>query len=427
MQKSNRIIRVCVAAALAGGTSAAVAAGFALTEQNASGLGNAYSGQAAAAENASTVWFNPAGMTRLQGTQVSGSVSAIRPSAVLGVDPTRSALPLGGAFTNGGDAGGSWKYLPTAYVSYQFNPNWWFGLGVTSPFGLSTEYDAFFVGRFQSRKAEIKTYDINPSIAYKVNNWLALGGGLSYQHATIKVLRSANLGAEGFSNLTTSDSQFGYNLGAMINPTPNTRIGLTYRSSLSYALTGTVQVTTAAGAVVATPSILMNARTPDSWSVAFAHTPYDRWEVLGDFTWTNWSTVKDIPVTATSASALGAVGAGLSVFNFQFKDSYRLGVGANYKWTDSFMLKLGIAHDKSPAGDNRLVTLPDNDRTWLAIGGKYRVSQAGTLDFGYAHLFIKNATISQLGGVGGPPASGNVVGTYKDKVDIVSVQYTHSF
>ena len=152
---------------------------------------------------------------------------------MLSIDPTRSALPLGGTFTNGGDAGGRWNYLPVGYVSYQLNPSWWIGLGVTSPFGLTTEYDGFFVGRFQSRKAEIKTYDINPSIAYKVNDWMSVGGGLSYQHATIKVLSSANIGVEGFSNLNVSDSQVGFNLGAMLNPSANTRIGLTYRSSLS--------------------------------------------------------------------------------------------------------------------------------------------------------------------------------------------------
>lgn len=428
MKKSHRIMRVCVAAAMASWSAGSFASAFALIEQNASGLGNAYSGQAAAAENASTVWFNPAGMTRLSGAQVSGSLSPIRPSAVLTPDLTRSAAPLGGAFTNGGDAGGKWVYLPAAYISYQINSKWWVGAGITSPFGLSTDYDNFFVGRFQSRKSEIKTFDINPSVAYKVNDWMSVGAGISYQHATIKVQRSANLGVEGAANLNVSDSQLGFNVGALFNPTTSTRLGLTYRSSLNYSLKGNLQVTTPAGAVVGTPSVNMNVRTPDTWSAALGHTFNDRWELLGDFTWTNWSTVKDVGVEAVSASALGATGARLALFDFQFKNSYRLGVGTNYKWNDSFMLKLGIAHDKSPVGDaNRLVTLPDNDRTWLAIGGKYRVSNAGTLDFGYAHIFIKNANINQLGGVGAPPASGNVVGTYKDKVDILSVQYSHSF
>jgi long-chain fatty acid transport protein len=407
-------------------------AGFALMEQNASGLGNAYAGQAAAAENASTIYFNPAGMTRLNGTQASGVLNVIKPSAKL-TPSASSGLPVFAANSavpgSGGDAGG-YNYVPQGYVSYQWNSDWWLGVGVTVPFGLSTKYNSDFVGRFQSREAEIKTYDINPSVAYKVNDWLSLGGGISYQHLNAKLKSSANiLGAlEGSSSLEASDSQWGYNLGAMFNLSPATRLGLSYRSVMSYDLKGTVVVSGIPVLGSTAPSVLLSVRAPDTWSAALAHSYNDRWEVLGDFTWTNWSTVKDVPVVTTSPSALGAAGTVLRVLNFQFKDSYRVGVGANYKWTQSFMLKLGIAHDNSPVTDAvRLTALPDSDRTWLAIGGKYKLTAAGTVDFGYAHIFVKNGTIAQGGGIAGAAASGNVFGTYKNKVDILSVQYTHSF
>ena len=428
MQKTNRIMRACVALALAGGSTPGFAAGFALMEQNASGLGNSYAGQAAAAENASTIFYNPAGMTRLPGAQASGVVNGIRPSSKLTASVPQSAPPLGGPVFNGGDAGATWSYVPQGYVSYQLNSNLWLGVGVTVPFGLKTNYDYNFVGRFQSRYAEIKSYDINPSVAYKVNDWLSVGGGLSYQHLNAKLQSSANIAGvfEGSSNLDASDNQWGYNLGAMINVSPATRIGITYRSVMSYDLRGTIQVI---GPVIGTqtPSVLLSVRAPDTWSAAMAHTYNDQWEVLGDITWTNWSTIKDVPLIATSGSLLGASGTVLRVLNFQFKDSYRIGVGTNYKWNQSFMLKLGIAHDNSPVTDAaRLTALPDSDRTWLSIGGKYRVTQAGVLDFGYAHIFVKNGTIAQAGGLGAG-GTGNVYGTYRNKVDIVSIQYTHSF
>jgi long-chain fatty acid transport protein len=432
MKKSNRIIRVCVAAALAGWSASGYAAGFALMEQNASGLGNAYSGQAAAAENASTIFFNPAGMTRLPGAQASGVLNMIRPSAKLTAS-ANSGLPAaagaGAVGTSGGDAGATWSYVPQVYLSYQLSSSLWVGLGVSTPFGLKTQYDYNFVGRFQSRQSEIKSYDINPSVAYKVNDWLSVGGGLSYQHLNANLKSSANIGGafEGSSNLDASDNQWGYNLGAMFNLGPSTRLGVSYRSVMSYELKGTVQVI---GPIIGTqtPSVSMNVRAPDTWSGAISHSFNDQWQVLGDFTWTNWSTIKDVPVVATSASALGAAGTVMRVLNFQFKDSYRMGVGANYKWNESMMLKLGLAYDYSPVTDAvRLTALPDNNRTWLSIGGKYRVTQAGVLDFGYAHIFVKNGTIAQAGGTVGPTASGNVFGTYKNKVDIVSLQYTHSF
>jgi long-chain fatty acid transport protein len=196
---------------------------------------------------------------------------------------------------------------------------------------------------------------------------------------------------------------------------------------MSYDLRGTIQVN---GPVIGvqTPSVILSVRAPDNYSAAIAHTFNDKWALLGDFTWTNWSTIKDVPIVTTSASALGAAGTVLRVLNFQFKDSYRIGVGTNYKWDDAFTLKLGIAYDNSPVGDaSRLVALPDNNRTWLSIGGKYQITKAGKVDFGYAHLFVKNSTIAQAGGTAGATASGNVFGTYKNKVDILSFQYTHSF
>jgi long-chain fatty acid transport protein len=422
VKKSNRILRACIAVALASSPAAGFASGFALMEQNASGLGNSYSGQAAAAENASTIFFNPAGMTLLPGTQASGNLTAIKPSAKLTPTIPPSALPLGGTFNNGGDGGGSWKYIPTAYLSYQLSSSLWLGVGITAPFGLETNYDNNFGGRFQSQKIKLTTYDINPSVAWKVNDWMSVGGGLSYQHAKVELNSSVNVGAEALQNLQASDNQWGFNLGAMFNLAPNTRLGLTYRSTMSYNLRGNT-VVTLGGATISAPQVSINVRMPDSYSAALSHKFNDQWQLLGDFTVTNWSTIKDVGIV--NVQTLAQVG---NVLNLQFKDTYRVGVGANYKWDSNLMVKFGLAYDQSPVTDAvRTVALPDSNRTWLSVGGKYRVTQAGTVDFGYAHIFVKNGSINQLGGVGAPPAFGNIVGTYKDKVDIVSLSYSHAF
>jgi long-chain fatty acid transport protein len=422
MQKPNCVMKACVALALAGGSASVFASGFALMEQNASGLGNAFAGQAAAAENASTIYFNPAGMTLLPGMQASGTITTLKPSDKLTPSIPPSALPLGGTFNNGGDGGGSWKYIPTAYLSYQFGSSLWLGLGITAPFGLETNYDPTFGGRFQSQKIKLTTYDINPSVAWKVNDWLSVGGGLSYQHAKVELNSSVNIGIEALQTLQASDNQWGFNLGAMLNLSPNTRLGLTYRSVMSYDLRGNTVIRTLGGATVAAPQVNISVRMPDSYSAALSHKFNDQWQLLGDFTWTNWSSIKDVPVTNV------ATGGALQVLNLQFRDTYRLGVGANYKWNSNLMVKFGLAYDKSPVTDAvRTVALPDSDRTWLSIGGKYRLTQAGTFDFGYAHIFVKNGSINQFGGVGAPPATGNVVGTYKDKVDIISLSYSHAF
>jgi long-chain fatty acid transport protein len=422
---------ISVLSALAGWAGTAAASSFQLMEQNASGLGNAYAGQAAAAENASTIFFNPAGMAQLPGTQISFAVSGLGPSiqftdSGMSNSPIPGAVPLG---SNGGDAG-SWTALPAGYLSWQLNQNVWLGVGVTSPFGLKTDYDANFIGRFQSQTAELKTYDINPSIAWKINDTITLGAGVSYQNAkftldrpTITAFVPPATVFTGSTHLDVSDNQWGWNIGAMFNFGPDSRIGVSYRSSLSYDLGGTATISGVPLAGTIASPVTASIRFPDTYSLGFAHAFNERWELLGDFTYTRWSTIKNVPIVTTAPSLLGPAGTTLDTFNFQFKDSFRLGLGVNDKLTKDFTLKVGVAFDQSPVDtQDRLAALPDNSRTWLAVGGKYALSKQATLDFGYAHLFIKDASINQT-----RLLQGTVAGTYSEHVDIVSAQFSYSF
>lgn len=424
--------RMALAVALAAGSSSgAYGSGFQLMEQNASGLGNAYAGQAAAAENASTVFFNPAGMTRVPGRQAVLALNAIGPSAEFS-NSGGSTAPLGlpSPGGNGGDAGG-WSAVPNAYLSWQLTPRLWFGLGLSVPFGLKTEYDQGWFGRFQSQKSEIKTIDVNPSVAFKVNDALSLGAGISYQRAEVKVDRSVILAVpiESRAHIDIDDSQWGFNLGVLVNLSPSTRIGLTYRSAMDYDLTGNIRFSNVPLVGTATNGVRANAELPDTISWAIAHSFNPRWELLADITYTRWSKIKAVPLITTSGSpVVPAAGVTLDTFNFQFKDTYRVGIGANYRWSDAFTLKLGAAYDKSPVEDRfRLTFLPDNDRTWLAIGGQYKMSKQATLDFGYAHLFVKDGSINQQRGVAALPLQGSVIGNYENHVNIISAQFSYSF
>jgi long-chain fatty acid transport protein len=431
MKTGRKQIALAVALATGGVTGAAYGSGFQLMEQNASGLGNAYAGQAAAAENASTVFFNPAGMTRLPGRQAAVALNAIRPQAKF-FNSGGSTAPLGlpSPGGNGGDAG-DWAAVPNAYLSWQVMPQLWLGLGVSVPFGLKTEYDQGWVGRFQSQDSEIKTIDVNPSIAFKVNDALSLGAGVSYQRAEVKVDRSVILVPpfESRTHIDIDDSQWGFNLGVLVNLGANTRIGLSYRSAMDFDLTGSVAFTNVPLVGTAANGVRAKAELPDTISWAIAHAFSPRWELLADITYTRWSKIKAVPLVTTSGSPIvAAAGVTLDTFNFQFKDSYRIGVGANYRWSDNFILKLGAAYDRSPVEERfRTTFLPDSDRTWLAVGGKFRVSKQATLDFGYAHLFVKDGSINQQRGVAALPLQGNVIGNYDNQVDIVSVQFTYSF
>src|SRR5436853_1458255 len=156
------------------------AAAFALYEQGVSGLGSAYAGAAAAAEDATTVWWNPAGMARLgSGKHFAIAGSIIAPSTKFSDSGSAAAggRPLGG---NGGDAG-STAFVPSMFFAMQYDPRWNFGVGVSVPFGLKTEYESTWIGRFQGISSKVETLNINPSVSYKFSDAASVGFGLSYQ------------------------------------------------------------------------------------------------------------------------------------------------------------------------------------------------------------------------------------------------------
>ena len=280
-----RTLSAAIAVAMAGAAGIAHGSGFQLMEQNASGLGNAYAGQAAAAENASTIFWNPAGMTRLPGRQASGALNIIKPKTEFANTGSAAPTPLNPLGGNGGDAG-DWAFVPNAYFSWQLAPQWWVGLGVTVPFGLKTEYDPTWLGRFQSRSAEIKTIDVNPSVAFKLSDAVSIGGGIGYQKAEVKFQRATLLGApfpvgtEGNIDLNIDDDSWGWNVGALFNIASTTRLGLTYRSGIEHDLTGPVRVTGPGGIAIAAPSSRLTAKLPATFSVGVAHQLNPRWEML---------------------------------------------------------------------------------------------------------------------------------------------------
>ncbi len=410
-------LSLAVAGAFAGSVSQAHASAFALIEQSASGLGNSYAGAAAAAEDASTIFYNPAGMSLLPGgMQVSAGLALINLSAKFS-DSGSSAPPgiasLGG---NGGDAGGL-SAVPNVYFAMDLAKDWKFGVGVSVPFGLKTEYDPTWAGRFQAIKSDIKTYNINPSVSYKLDDKTSFGFGLNYQKIDAELSRAVVIGpgAETVATVKGDDTSWGFNAGAMFQPTPDTRLGVSYRSSIKYNISGTVNV-------AAVPALNGNAnvdiKMPDTFSIALNHRLDSKWTLLADATRTGWSKIKDLTIVTSN-------GQPPDVTQENFKNTWRVGVGATYRYRDDWSMKMGLAFDQSPVNDtDRTARLPDNNRLWLSFGGQYRLSKDGTLDFGYAHLFIKDAPINQNATA---KNEGILVGTYKGSVDIFGAQYAYRF
>ncbi len=426
----ENLIALAVASTLAGASTLASAAGFALIEQSASGMGNAFAGAAATAEDASTIFFNPAGLTKLQGKQATFAAHLVDVKTEFsnsGASTAPAAIAsLGG---NGGNAGNA-VVIPNAYFSMPLGESLVLGLGLNSPFGLATEYDSTWVGRFQGIKSELMTYNINPTVAYKVNDMISVGVGVNYQHLDTELTNKVSgaainpvfAGQEFNAKLEADDDGWGWNAGILVDAGSSTRIGFSYRSKIEYKLEGTVTVTNPAGATFAPASGAATAdiTVPDTFSLSLLQKLSDRLDLVADVTLTRWSEIQQIRI------ANPATGAARDTLVLNFDDTYRYSLGMNYKFSDRFIGKIGVALDQSPVSDrDRTVRLPDNDRKWVALGGSVKIGNSSKVDFGYAHLFVSDTAIDQ--NRGSSAGFGRVVGSYDASIDILSAQYSVSF
>jgi len=401
------------------------AAGFALSEQNASGLGNAYAGAAAVAEDASTIFFNPAGMTYLEGNQIVGALHLIRTT---GDFDNRNSQPAGvQPLGNEGGDFGSLAAIPNFYYKQDINDQFKVGIGIGTPFGLKTEYDKNWLGRFQALKSELKTVNINPSLAWRLNEQWSFGFGISAMWAQAELTSAVNLGATASTiNNKGKDWGFGYNLGAIYQVTPDTRLGLAYRSKVEQHLKGDARSPFTAlngvpGSTLNT-DITADLTLPETLSLSSFSRLDEHWDLLADITWTRWSQFQTLSILRDNGSNT-LVGSTQEHWN----NTLRYSVGLNYRYSDSIKLRTGVAYDQEAIdNDRRTSRIPGNDRLWLSFGASWQYSPQTRLDAGYAHLFIKEASIYDDQRTPAP-SKGLIDGKYDGSADILSLQFTHQF
>jgi long-chain fatty acid transport protein len=275
-----------------------------------------------------------------------------------------------------------------------------------------------------------------------MNDVTSLGIGLNYQHITGDLTSAVNYsaaafsaggaplltaiggaGKEGVTTMSGSDSAWGYNLGALFNVTPSTRVGVAYRSKITYTLKGTISFTNVPTAMAASPTfangdVTLPVNMPDYFSISGFHQLNDKWDLMADLARTGWGTFDKLVITRTNGTVVQNV-------QENWRNTWRFALGATHHYNEQWLARIGVAYDQTPVPDAyRTARIPDNNRTWLAFGGQYKPSSAGKVDFGYAHLFVKDSTIANNQTASG---AGNLVGTYSNSVDILSVQYAYSF
>lgn len=435
MNRTGIVLAGVVCGAI-GSASAAHASGFAILEQSVKGLGNAFAEGAASAEDATAIFFNPAGLTQFSETSIVFGSYVIAPQVAFS-NQGSSVVGLPARGLNGGDAAPD-KIVPNFYAAWNVGDRVKVGVGVNTPYALVTDYRTNWIGRYQALRSSLETININPTIAAKISDDFSIGAGLNLQYADAKLSNAIDFGtigrrfglptlpqsADGKVDVQGQDWSVGYNLGVMYAPSRNTRIGLAYRSAITHDLRGSGKFTVPGNLTALTrggqfvnSDASAELKLPDTLSLSAYQKVSPSVALVGDVTWTNWSRFKELRIDFENPRQPD------TVQPQNWKDTVRVAVGVNYDVNQALTLRAGVAYDPTPVRDEfRTARIPDGNRTWISVGASYRPSPSMSLDVGYAHLFVPDVSIDQTGATGD-----RLRGEYSSQVNIVGVQANFNF
>lgn len=397
-------------------------------------MGNAFAGSAATAYDASTIYYNPAGLALLEDKAAVSSLFVIFPTVNFQNrgSTTVTGAPLTGS--NSSDAGVDIA-VPNLYAAWSISDSVKLGLGINVPYGLATSYDRDWVGRYQAVESKLTTININPTIAAKLSDNFSVGAGLNIQYAEATLSNAIDFGAigrplglrsqqaDGFVKVTGSDWSVGYNLGVMYQPSESTRIGLSYRSPITQDIRGNADFTvpaianrlTAGGRFTDTGASAV-LKLPDTLSLAVYQQLSPSVSVVGDVTWTNWSRFKELRIQYDNPNQPD------SVQPENWNDTYRVGVGVNYAVNEQLTLRTGVTYDPSPIEEKYNTPRLKCDRTLIGFGATYKPSKSFNIDVGYTHVFSDTSSINQTNTTGD-----TLRGEFDSSVDIIGIQANWEF
>lgn len=403
-----------VAGALASGNAAA--AGFQLKENSVKSQGTSFAGTAAKTGDSSVVVNNPAVMTQFEGTTMQADVTVIDLNyEYQGGGTDALGQPLSGG--NGGNAGGVTP-VPALSVVRKLDNGLAVGAMISAPFGLATEYDDGWMGRYSALNSDVQVVDLTLSGALDITDRFSVGAGLIFSHADVTLSRGVDFGTLLFSNPATrplpfarpqaadgtaeiqgDDTGFGYIVGMHLRPTDSVAIGVSYRSEIDYELTGTADwtvpdnVRTVLNANPMTAPLFVDGvggadlTTPSILNVGVTWKATDRLALMGTYARTGWSSLREVRIQFENPDPD-------SVEPFEWSDVSYYALGAEYMLNDAFTLRGGVAYDETPTSiEHRTPRLPDANRMFYSLGATWRVSDAFDMNFAYTRIEPKNPRI----------------------------------
>jgi len=424
----------------------AVAAGFTLKEQSSTAQSTAFAGAAAGGKDISYMFFNPAAMALHPGTNFHASVSYIIPTSETknAAGATAAGAPITGS-SRSGDIGVD-VLLPAVYSSYQVTDEIFLGLAVNSPFGLATENQDDWVGRYHGTDSELMTIDFNPAAAYKPFDWLNLGAGLQvvYASATLEnAVDTSTIAGAPYSAANDSQSKvegddwgYGFTVGAIVEPMPGTRIGVAYRSEVDVTLDGDAKfkrsplgdvvnagtMTPGGAGLLGNSDVTVDLTMPDSINFGIHHDINEQWSVMADGSWTGWSDFKNLTIKFQNPDQP----ANTTVQDWN--DTWFVALGTRFRPSKEWLLSLGVAYDESPVPTStRTPRIPDADRYWISAGAGWKPIDWLAVNLSYTHIFMPDSKVRLTVADPNNLARGNLSANYESHIDILSFSTTISF
>lgn len=398
----------------------ASAGGFQLSEHTITGAGRAFAGAGVAGDDASDMFYNPAGLTLNDGRKLQIGLSAIDldgdfentgSSQNLFTGTSVVTVPSRGT-TEGPELS---AVIPNLFYTSPDINGFRYGVSITSPFGLKTEYADDWVGRYHALVSDLKVVDINPAFAWTLNDSLSVGAGFNIQAVDAELSQAQFTGPaspDGRAKLTGDNVGYGFTLGAILEPSASTRVGLGFRSKVKQEVAGELAVTGTPADRTLGASTTVDL--PETVYLSISQQINDQWGLYGSLRWTNWSRFDELRIQFDGGVAPD------QVTDESWNDSSRLSIGVDYKLNRQWTLRAGYAHDETPIPDaeRRTPRIPDSDRNLFSIGGSYHASDSLTFDFTFIYLDADDGEMNNtIGLVPGQPVaafSDTVRGNYVD-------------
>ncbi|MFQ1648645.1 OmpP1/FadL family transporter [Aeromonas veronii] len=394
------------------------AAGFQLAEQSATGLGRAFAGEAAIADNASVLSRNAAAMTRFDKMALSGGAIYVSPD--VNIEGKTAGLLTHADATAHDIAAAAW--VPNAYLIIPLSEQWRLGFSATSYYGLGVKMpDNYSAGHF-GNVSDIKTMDLGTSLAYRINEMWSIGAGISAIQGEGEVGGVFNVGQHKIVKHLEGDGwALGWNAGMLLTPSQNTRVGLSYRHDTTLTLEGNAQ-----GANGLTPyedTGRLDLPLPATAELALFHQLTDKLALHGSLNWTNWSKFVQLEAELDHQGSM-------HIKDEHWEDSWRYAIGMTYQVTPKWQLRSGVAYDASPVpADRRTISIPDADRLWYSLGMGYQFTPNLTLDLGLTLIDGKKVDVTEKMELqpGNPMTTSTFQGTSEGDAWLAGAQLSYLF